>query len=207
VNYTLYHNKDGKYAWRPLQIINPAIYVALVHAITADKNWKDIKKRFSQFKENPKIECLSLPVKSCTLKKDKAAQICEWWVKIEQRSIELALEYEYLVKTDITDCYGSIYTHSIAWALHTKKDAKSKRSENIIGNVIDWYIQDMSNGQTNGIPQGSVLMDFIAEMVLGYADSELSKRIKNHEDKNVNADSESSKRGPVEEPPKVLVLN
>jgi RNA-directed DNA polymerase len=35
----------------------------------------------------------------------------------------------------------------------------------------------MSYGQTNGIPQGSVLMDFIAEMVLGYADLELSTRI------------------------------
>src|SRR5690606_22103556 len=31
--------------------------------------------------------------------------------------------------------------------------------------------------QTNGIPQGSVLMDFIAEMVLGFADLELSDRI------------------------------
>lgn len=35
----------------------------------------------------------------------------------------------------------------------------------------------MAFGQTNGIPQGSVLMDFIAEMVLGYADTELSIRI------------------------------
>lgn len=35
----------------------------------------------------------------------------------------------------------------------------------------------MSFGQTNGIPQGSVLMDFIAEIVLGYADSELSQKI------------------------------
>jgi RNA-directed DNA polymerase len=36
----------------------------------------------------------------------------------------------------------------------------------------------MRHGQTNGIPQGSVLMDFIAEMVLGFADLELSKKIK-----------------------------
>ena len=36
----------------------------------------------------------------------------------------------------------------------------------------------MRYGQTNGIPQGSVLMDFIAEMVLGYIDSLLSDRIK-----------------------------
>lgn len=35
----------------------------------------------------------------------------------------------------------------------------------------------MSNGQTNGIPQGSTLMDFVAEMVLGYADMMLTSKI------------------------------
>ena len=38
-------------------------------------------------------------------------------------------------------------------------------------------IQEMSFGQTNGIPQGSILMDFIAEIVLGYADELLSKEL------------------------------
>jgi hypothetical protein len=37
----------------------------------------------------------------------------------------------------------------------------------------------MQYGQTNGIPQGSTLMDFVAELVLNYADKELSKKIKN----------------------------
>jgi len=35
----------------------------------------------------------------------------------------------------------------------------------------------MRHGQTNGIPQGSVLMDLVAEMVLGYADLQLSERL------------------------------
>ena len=48
----------------------------------------------------------------------------------------------------------------------------------LIGNIIDSRIQDMHLGQTNGIPQGSVLMDFVSEMVLGYADTELAKRCK-----------------------------
>jgi hypothetical protein len=34
LNHTLFHNKDGKFAWRPLQLIHPALYVSLVHAIT-----------------------------------------------------------------------------------------------------------------------------------------------------------------------------
>ena len=43
VNYILYSNKEGKYSWRPLQIINPALYVSFVHLITEEENWRDIK--------------------------------------------------------------------------------------------------------------------------------------------------------------------
>ena len=32
-------------------------------------------------------------------------------------------------------------------------------------------------GQTNGIPQGSALMDFLAEIVLGYADELLGEKL------------------------------
>jgi len=88
------------------------------------------------------------------------------------------MEYEYVLHTDISDCYGSIYTHSIAWSLHTKVTAKQRRNDrSLIGNVIDKHLQDMAYGQTNGIPQGSVLMDFISEIVLGYADLELTHRL------------------------------
>jgi RNA-directed DNA polymerase len=178
VNYTLLHNKDGKYAWRPLQLIHPALYVSLVHAITEEDNWKLIHDRFREFAVNDKIRGLSLPVVSFSDEKDRAEQVSHWWHEVEQRSSELSLDYDYLIETDITDCYGAIYTHSIAWALHTKSEAKKKENrtnQNLIGNVIDSHIQDMRYGQTNGIPQGSVLMDLIAEMVLGLADLELSE--------------------------------
>ena len=35
----------------------------------------------------------------------------------------------------------------------------------------------MTYNQTNGIPQGSVLMDFLAEIVLGYADTKITEKI------------------------------
>ncbi len=57
VNYILYNNKDGKYAWRRMQIIHPLIYVALVHKITKEDNWELIKEKFKEFKENKQIEC------------------------------------------------------------------------------------------------------------------------------------------------------
>ncbi len=180
VNYTILNNKDGKYAWRPFQLIHPALYVSLVHRITDENNWNLIIERFKQFSANEKIRCLSLPVVSLSDQTDRAEQISHWWHEVEQRSVELALEFDCLLETDITDCYSAIYTHSIPWALHTKPVAKKKENRNnlsLIGNQIDRHIQDMRHGQTNGIPQGSVLMDFIAEIVLGYIDLELSEKI------------------------------
>ena len=175
VNYNLFTNKDGEYSWRLFQLIHPAIYVSLVHEITKEGYWKEIKEHL--LKET-KIECASIPVVENGNKKEKEKQILTWWEEIEQKSISLALDYNYIFITDITDCYGSIYTHSIPWALHSKETAKkNKRNVNFLGNIIDKHIRNMSYGQTNGIPQGSILMDLIAEIVLKYADIELSEKI------------------------------
>jgi RNA-directed DNA polymerase len=178
VNYTIYSNKDGRYAWRPFQLIHPVIYVDLVNLLTEPKTWTDIRTRFDEFSQDPRIRCLSIPQESLTKRKDQGAQILHWWQGIEQASIELALDFNYVLHADIADCYASVYTHSIAWALHGKQKAKAKRHDpSLIGNRIDNRIQDMQHGQTNGIPQGSVLLDLIAELVLGYADLELSQRL------------------------------
>ena len=42
---------------------------------------------------------------------------------------------------------------------------------------MDKCFQSMHNGQTNGVPQGSVLSDFIAELVLGCCDEIVSNEI------------------------------
>lgn len=185
INHVLFNNKDGKYAWRPMSLIHPFIYVLLVNAITEEEAWNHICKVFKKHGKHPTIQCHSLPVEKISkkkkdkAKKDRAEQILYWWEEIEQKSIELSLTYQYLAKTDITNCYSSIYTHSIAWALHGKERAKANRMcYGMIGNLIDLHLQSMNFGQTNGIPQGSVLMDFIAEMVLGYADDMLAKSLR-----------------------------
>lgn len=179
VNYKLITNKDGKYAWRPLQLVHPALYVHLVCLLTKEDNWKYIKNRLNLLTSSSRnIRCESFPVVSTYYKKDKAGQIVHWSNEVEKKSILNSLEYDYLFHTDITDCYGSIYTHTIAWALHEKSVAKKEKgNKKLVGNLIDWQIQAMSNGQTNGIPQGSVLMDFLAEIVLCYVDKLLSEKI------------------------------
>lgn len=183
LNHTLLSNKDGQFSWRPLKLIHPVLYVFLVKAITEVDAWKVITKRLStiQKKVSKKITCQSMPRRSNGVQSDKAAQVSNWWTSIEQASLKLSLDYSAVVHADITDCYGSIYTHSISWALHSKKKAKANKSNSLIGNLIDEVIRAMSHGQTNGIPQGSVLMDFIAEFVLAYADLKLCSLTRNIE--------------------------
>lgn len=178
VNHVFYGNKDGKYAWRKYEIINPLIYISLVNIITEKNNWKFLQNRFKQFQVNKNIECESIPVLRKDKTKQAATQISHWVENVEKKSVGLSLEYNFLYQTDISDCYGAIYTHSLPWAIHSKSVSKSKRGYGqLFGNKIDQHIQAMSFGQTNGIPQGSILMDFIAEIVLGYADYQLSDKL------------------------------
>ena len=179
VNYNFLANKDGKFAWRPFELIHPVIYVSLVNLICDQNNWKLIKERFSEF-ENGVVECCSIPVISLDNQSDTAKQVENWWQTVEQRSLSYSLEFSHILHTDVVNCYGSLYTHSIAWAIHGLDESKKGKGDNsLLGNRIDSTIRAGRYGQTNGISQGSVLMDFIAEIVLGYIDEQISLDLKN----------------------------
>lgn len=179
VNFHFIKNKDGRYAWRPMQIIHPVMYVSLVNLITESEHWTELQDRFRYIHEHASsIECLSIPL----YKEDKVNKsyvVLNWWESIELQTQELSLEFSYMLNTDIVNCYGSVYTHTIPWALYGKDAVKQNLNvyEKRLGGLIDSHIQAMSYQQTNGIPQGSVLMDFIAEIILAYADLLLFNRL------------------------------
>ena len=177
VNHVVHSNTAGRYSWRPLEFIHPVLYADLVNQITQDDHWDLIITRLKSFEQVARSECHSMP-QSDPNQKNAAVQIANWWEGIEQASVANSLDYSFLYRTDISNCYPSIYTHSVAWAIHGRDEAKKKRNDHtLIGNIIDARLQNMNQGQTNGIPQGSVLMDFVAELVLGYADLSLSERL------------------------------
>jgi RNA-directed DNA polymerase len=177
VNYNFISNKDGRFAWRPYELMHPAIYVSMVNIICEVANWELIKARLNEF-EKGIIDCCSAPVMSVDLLPDVATQVKSWWQRVEQRSLTYSLEFSHLLHTDVTDCYGSLYTHSIAWALHGLEESKKEKGKNtLLGEKIDKLIQAGRYGQTNGISQGTVLMDFVAEIVLGYVDSLINSEL------------------------------
>jgi hypothetical protein len=177
LNYTLMFNKDGDIGWRPFELMHPVIYAKCVDIITQKENWKQIQDRFAHFSGGI-VECCSMPVVILEAgDSPKKQQILNWWKKIEQRSLELSLEYSHVSLTDVSNCYPSIYTHAIAWALHDRADAKANRGKPILGNEIDNLIVSSREGQTNGIPQASLLSHLLAELILGYCDTYIKRKL------------------------------
>ena len=183
VNHVIIANKDGKLGWRMFSLIHPILYADLVCLLTEESNWNLVIQRIRKLEKDKQISSCGWPVETITNKQSqKKAQIAAWWKLVEQRSIELALDYKYLYTTDIASCYSSIYTHSIPWAMHgykkEKERVRSRATPLNLGEKIDEKLRNMSCGQTNGIPQGSILMDFIAEIFLSYVDKILALQIR-----------------------------
>jgi hypothetical protein len=92
-----------------------------------------------------------------------------------------AYKYRYIVKADIKSFYPSIYTHSIAWAIHGKKYIRkpaNMHNYKLVGNRLDRLFQNASDGCTNGVPIGPVVSDIIAEIIASAVDVSFTKRVK-----------------------------
>lgn len=71
---------------------------------------------------------------------------------MEQARLVVRARAPLIVRTDINQFYGSIYTHSIPWALHGKATAKANRSPALLGNALDECVRNAQDGQTIGVP-------------------------------------------------------
>lgn len=102
-----------------------------------------------------------------------------------KKCIRLSLGYKYRMKVDITNCYNSIYTHSITWAACDKPIAKSYFRTNTpetvkdtyeVADCIDCFTRFMKNNETNGIVVGPYVSRIVSEIVLARIDKLLSDR-------------------------------
>lgn len=170
---------------RTFGIIAPKIYHDIVWYLI--NSWEEILKVL--FRPQNKICSYSFPIP--VSKKHEGMlgnlrsgrMIYEFLEMAENDIVAEAYNYKYVLKTDIKNFYPSIYTHSIAWAIHTKTEIRQKGNRNkynaYVGLVLDRLFQNSNDGCTNGIPIGPAISDLIAEIILSAIDTEVSKEIKN----------------------------
>jgi hypothetical protein len=156
---------------RQLGIVNPILFYRLAECIAG--NWATIQtaSQQSRFSKSYPVHIANpaaydRAVRPFLLQRDMLP------LRAANRAAARAL-----VITDISDFYHSIYTHTIAWALHSKATAKQNRTMALLGNKLDRYIRDSQDGQTVGIPIGPDTSLVIAEIILAACDAELDRNL------------------------------
>lgn len=150
---------------RRLGIVNPVHYYRLVEQIVA--NWTAIANHI-----NTSSFSFSKPTSAELFRAVVPAKMFD---DMEQARLVVRARAPLIVRTDINQFYGSIYTHSIPWALHTKAIAKQQRQNPaLFGNALDRCVQNAQDGQTIGVPIGPDTSLVIAEVILASVDQELA---------------------------------
>jgi hypothetical protein len=150
-----------KHLRRTLSIPNPLIQCILSTEIAA--SWSDLSSFCAQSQLS-----LSAPTLSTGRAVEATVQLNDQPSVRAQRSVGA----RYLLKTDIARFYPSIYTHSIAWALHTKAKARADKKNALYGNRLDLWMRESQDKQTGGIPIGPDT-SFIVGEVIGTAIDQL----------------------------------
>lgn len=153
---------------RILSIPHPKPYVNLVFSIA--NHWKDLKYIYSN-------EVSLIKPQQHT---DGRIIIMNYEGSHEkiERALKMSFRNKFSVQTDISNCYPSIYSHAIPWALIGFKEAKAKKSKKFKNewfNKIDEHQRLIKRGETQGVPIGPATSNIISEIILARIDENLSK--------------------------------
>ncbi|XWN33864.1 MAG: RNA-directed DNA polymerase [Devosia sp.] len=87
---------------------------------------------------------------------------------------------DWLVKTDITRFYPSLYTHSIPWAAYGKEKVKAnlKIFDGSLADNLDCLVRSCNRNQTVGIPIGPETSRILAEIVSSRIDDDVRRYFK-----------------------------
>ena len=88
-------------------------------------------------------------------------------------------DFRSLTKFDVSGCFDSIYTHSLAWAVYGKDFAK-QNLRSILGSFpgrFDSLMQKLNHNETNGILIGPEVSRIFAEIILQAVDVEIAGKL------------------------------
>ena len=97
-------------------------------------------------------------------------------VEKANRQLNEAFGKRYRVVTDIANCFPSIYSHAVPWALVTQEVAKTKKAPKYADewfNRIDRHLRACRRDETQGVAIGPGTSSIVAETILGRIDEQL----------------------------------
>lgn len=90
-------------------------------------------------------------------------------------------KFSHLLKMDVQNCFDSIYTHSIAWAISggvdIYKDTFEGKCDGSVGALWDKMMQEMNYNETNGIVIGPECSRIFAEVIMQHIDQMVEQQL------------------------------
>lgn len=92
------------------------------------------------------------------------------------RTLTSSFGKRFQVKSDISNCFNSIYSHAIAWGLVGFEYAKANQQRDKWFNQLDMYQRKCKRNETQGIPIGPATSTISVEIILGKIDKTLKEQ-------------------------------
>nr|WP_314642812.1 RNA-directed DNA polymerase [uncultured Pseudomonas sp.] len=146
----------SSYYRRVTSIVNPINFFFLVRDI--DRYWSKIQLHYRKSKLS-----LSIPKIDPSLRAIKISKFSDLY----EAKITRSTGYRFVLVTDISSYFPTIYTHTVPWALHSKQVAKKTKSktDDFFGNILDNRCMGLQDRQTIGLPIGPDTSHIIAEII------------------------------------------
>ncbi|MEX2500683.1 MAG: antiviral reverse transcriptase Drt4 [Wenzhouxiangellaceae bacterium] len=151
---------------RPLAIPHPVGYAHLVNCIC--DNWQELKYICVNSNSLIKPEVHA----------DGRALIMDYEDSLDKinRTLNVGFAKKFRVHTDISNCFPSIYTHAIPWAVVGHSTAKAtKGNKSKWYNKLDYYQRNIKRCETQGVAIGPGTSNVVSEAILAKIDGELKK--------------------------------
>ena len=173
-SYIVYESIRNTNVPRVMGIPNPFAYHNLVRCVK--DNWNRIVAHFKEKTEEDSHKVSKIHLRRIKGKK----RIFEMNYKNHRTDdypeLDLRIGAKYLVKADISNCFPSMYSHALAWALVGKEIAKeNSRSKKEWYNELDKLSRYIKNNETNGFLIGPHVSNLLSEIILVAVDASLRK--------------------------------
>ena len=168
-SYGRYNHPKNNISRRQLALLNPINYLYISDLIS--REWPAIHRRMTG------LLCSSSPI--VFSKTSERAIVKEQYTAFSDRMLQILAQSDRAIRTDISQFYGSIYTHSITWALHGKDTAKalwkSGKLKGDLGQRLDDLTRFAQDEQSVGIPIGPDTSRILSELIGVALDREITR--------------------------------
>jgi hypothetical protein len=96
-----------------------------------------------------------------------------------KNTLEISFGAGFRAHADVANCFGSIYTHSLEWAIQgyeaAKERLRDRRGEKHWSSELDVVLRNAKRNETSGVPVGPSSSSIAVEIILAAVDRELAK--------------------------------